>query len=340
MHKTVKSAVATLFLISGLLAGCTGDPLPNAHKDYAERLERVLATPIAQPQYAQLPEFPDAASLRQSPQAIAIKLSEFYALENCQIASEVAARNTALGKTQLPSQRFSYELKLIKLLSDCAETHGHSIGMQSKLQNWLAQKRSAVTLNWANVLLTSKATHLAFSHAPSLLTQTSNQTLQSAINAFAYLTPTQVDESFDTAALEQQLQLIEQTRLPVKLWQSQTYIQQHFSLITPQLELALNEIACPQGRAGEQAKILRNVFYLFFIEQIQPIGSVINRAHYQMQPIVDRWLVSTALPEHFKQYVASVHVDGFDRYQAAMTRHVKVWQQFLARCNLSPVAPN
>ena len=51
MHKTVKSAVATLFLISGLLAGCTGDPLPNAHKDYAERLERVLATPIAQPHY-------------------------------------------------------------------------------------------------------------------------------------------------------------------------------------------------------------------------------------------------------------------------------------------------
>lgn len=313
--------------------------LEQAHQDYTSRLSRVLDTPLTAPTRQSLLPFPDSHELRQTPPAIAIKLSEFYALDACQLASEVAARNTALGKVQLPSQRYVYELSMLELLDACLATPGHSQAMSAQLETWLSQKRESIQYVWANMLLTSQATRLAFSHSPNLLNQSSNQHIQSAVNALSYLSPADFTVPVETEALEQQLHLTQQTRLPVRLWSTQAFIASHFSVLTTELEAQLPQVNCPEGRASEQAKILRNVFYLFFVEEIQPVGSIVNTSHYQLAPVINRWLNTPALPEAFKHYLFEVHVKGFESYQQQMRRHVELWQAFLGRCNLSPVAP-
>ena len=81
----------------------------------------------------------------------------------------------------------------------------------------------------------------------------------------------------DSSELEQQLQIIRSARLPATLWHTQQTLTQNLSLLTNMLSTELDAVSCPEGRASDKAKILRNVFYLFFIEEIQPVGSLVNQ---------------------------------------------------------------
>jgi hypothetical protein len=105
------------------------------------------------------------------------------------------------------------------------------------------------------------------------------------------------------------------------------------------LATELDTVSCPEGRASDKAKILRNVFYLFFIEEIQPVGSLVNQYHYKLAPLWEDWLEQPSLHEEFKRYIRQQSQDGFDKYTRAMKAHVNLWQDFLGRCNLSPVPP-
>lgn len=102
------------------------------------------------------------------------------------------------------------------------------------------------------------------------------------------------------------------------------------------LSTALPEVNCMDGRPSDTAKILRNVFYLFFIEQVQPVASKVTALHYKIDPVFSTWLDEPTLSLEFKAYIEGNHKIGFTEYQSAVQQHVQLWQTFLARCNLSP----
>ena len=143
----------------------------------------------------------------------------------------------------------------------------------------------------------------------------------------------------DSSELEQQLQIIRSARLPATLWHTQQTLTRNLSLLTNMLTTELDAVSCPDGHASDKAKILRNVFYLFFIEEIQPVGSLVNHYHYKLVPLWEDWLAQPSLHEDFKRYIKQQTEDGFDEYSRAMKAHVNLWQGFLGRCNLSPVPP-
>jgi hypothetical protein len=152
--------------------------------------------------------------------------------------------------------------------------------------------------------------------------------------------PIDIEESLiDSSELEQQLQIIRSARLPATLWHTQQTLTQNLSLLTELLTTELDAVSCPEGRASDKAKILRNVFYLFFIEEIQPVGSLVNQYHYKLTPLWEDWLKQPSLHEEFKNYIKQQSQNGFDEYSHAMKAHVNLWQGFLGRCNLSPVPP-
>ncbi|WP_412722365.1 DUF3080 family protein [Alteromonas sp. D210916BOD_24] len=330
------------------LTGCFGPrTLQDSVKDYRTRLSYVLDTPLPEMIKPTLSPLPDSTSLKYTPEGVVINLREFYALQACELGSVVAMRNTALGKSQLASQRLVYESELLVALSQCAKAIEQTDQtLAATLANWHRQKRADFALNWANVIQTSLEFRVALNNPERLLWIENNKDAAASINSLYYVdslmhyAQSSVTAPIDSTELEQQLNIIRSARLPATLWQTQLSLSVVLLQLNSWLPSLLDDVPCPEGRASEKAKILRNVFYLFFIEEIQPVGSLLNQYHYKLAPLWSRWIENEALRSTFKDYLTEYTQSNYHSYRDAMQTHVTLWQTFLGRCHLSPVAPS
>ena len=361
------------------LLGCFGgSTVKQSIDDYAARLSRVLDTPLPDSFNDKittpLPKLADSATLKHAIEGVNINLREFYALQDCELGTVVAERNTSLGKSQLPSQRLVYESKLLNVLRSCEaaltkenESNQRNAALAATISSWREQKTQDYSKTWANLVQGSQELRLALNTPERLFSVENNKDALSSVNALYYIsslsnkglllsdmyssntassdTETEAtnennsESIIESSELEQQLKIIRSARLPATLWHTQQTLTQNLSLLTDMLETELDAVSCPEGRASDKAKILRNVFYLFFIEEIQPVGSLVNQYHYKLAPLWEDWLAQPSLHEEFKRYIRQQSQDGFNQYSSAMKAHVNLWQGFLGRCNLSPVAP-
>ena len=361
------------------LLGCFGgSTVKQSIDDYAARLSRVLDTPLPDSFNDKittpLPKLADSATLKHAIEGVSINLREFYALQDCELGTVVAERNTSLGKSQLPSQRLVYESKLLTVLKSCEaaltkenESNKRNAALAATIASWREQKTQEYSKTWANLVQGSQELRLALNTPERLFSVENNKDALSSVNALYYInnlsnkelllsdvyssntassdTETEAtnennsEKIIESSELEQQLKIIRSARLPATLWHTQQTLTQNLSLLTDMLETELDAVSCPEGRASDKAKILRNVFYLFFIEEIQPVGSLVNQYHYKLAPLWEDWLAQPSLHEEFKRYIRQQSQDGFNQYSSAMKAHVNLWQGFLGRCNLSPVAP-
>ena len=361
------------------LLGCFGgSTVKQSIDDYAARLSRVLDTPLPDSFNDKittpLPKLADSATLKHAIEGVNINLREFYALQDCELGTVVAERNTSLGKSQLPSQRLVYESKLLNVLKSCEaaltkenESNQRNAALAATIASWREQKTQNYSKTWANLVQGSQELRLALNTPERLFSVENNKDALSSVNALYYInslsnkglllsdmyssntassdTETEAtnennsESIIESSELEQQLKIIRSARLPATLWHTQQTLTQNLSLLTNMLETELDAVSCPEGRASDKAKILRNVFYLFFIEEIQPVGSLVNQYHYKLAPLWEDWLAQPSLHEEFKRYIRQQSQDGFNQYSSVMKAHVNLWQGFLGRCNLSPVAP-
>ena len=361
------------------LLGCFGgSTVKQSIDDYAARLSRVLDTPLPDSFNDKittpLPKLADSATLKHAIEGVNINLREFYALQDCELGTVVAERNTSLGKSQLPSQRLVYESKLLNVLKSCEaaltkenESNQRNATLAATIASWREQKTQNYSKTWANLVQGSQELRLALNTPERLFSVENNKDALSSVNALYYISSlsnkglllsdmyssntassdTETEASnennsesiIESSELEQQLKIIRSARLPATLWHTQQTLTQNLSLLTNMLETELDAVSCPEGRASDKAKILRNVFYLFFIEEIQPVGSLVNQYHYKLAPLWEDWLAQPSLHEEFKRYIRQQSQDGFNQYSSVMKAHVNLWQGFLGRCNLSPVAP-
>lgn len=361
------------------LLGCFGgSTVKQSIDDYAARLSRVLDAPLPDSFNDKittpLPKLADSATIKHAIEGVNINLREFYALQDCELGTVVAERNTSLGKSQLPSQRLVYESKLLNVLKSCEaaltkenESYQRNAALAATIASWREQKTQDYSKTWANLVQGSQELRLALNTPERLFSVENNKDALSSVNALYYIsslsnkglllsdmyssniassdTETEAtnennsERIIESSELEQQLKIIRSARLPATLWHTQQTLTQNLSLLTDMLETELDAVSCPEGRASDKAKILRNVFYLFFIEEIQPVGSLVNQYHYKLAPLWEDWLAQPSLHEEFKRYIRQQSQDGFNQYSSVMKAHVNLWQGFLGRCNLSPVAP-
>ena len=357
--------LVSVVMAVGLLQGCFGAPsIDDTMDEYNTRLSRVLDKPLTQEASPDstlvasniaLPShtYPTLAELGNNVNPLNINIREFYAIQDCELGRIVAERNTALGKTQLPSQRLQYEHRLLNVLANCeARLQAADNPIASTVAEWRKQKQAQYQSVWANVVQTSTEMKLGLSMAGAPLQASENKDAKATVNALNFINglaetlkqknavDTYVEASTNNnGELEQQLQIIASSRLPAKLWQTQAILNNRLAFLNQVLAPALNNVKCENGIDSDKATILRNVFYLYFIEEIQPIASTLNNYHYQLQPLWEQWAGNTALSAPFKARIRTHAVDNFTQYSATMKAHVTLWQNFLGRCNLSPTAP-
>ena len=324
------------------ITGCSPDNTEEQLDDYHARLSRTLDTTLpALPSRASL-SYPARNDLLLQPEGIEIDLTDLYNIQTCELGSLVAERNTALGKVQAYSVRLRYEYQLIEALEQCIAFYQQSgedlenrEGQLTTMQEWLKVKSADYALHWSNMLTLSDETKQAFGRPLPGLLNGDDLDITGQVASLKQLNQYGDGNALQDARLETHLQQLALLRLPASVWFAAQQLANGLPVITQQLDTLLPALTCGQGRPDDTATILRNVFYLSFIEKIQPIGSRINAFHYAFEPISLSWQQSPVLPPAFKMFLAE-QSQQFAEYQLAMKNHVTVWQTFLARCNMSP----
>lgn len=261
-----------------------------------------------------------------------IKLREFYNLPDCGIKPLIAERNTTMGKLQLPSQRYLYDLKLVNSLRKCLEIAKPED--QIRIQTILAGKQQDKRNSWRALITRSKEIRLATTSPSSHFDDNENHDF-AILNWQQLLTyapdKTEALTEEQQGSLEQLLKTISDYKTPAKLNNDSGLIASVLPQVTNFLQSETSTFTCNTRKETQKVEYLRNVFHLFFIEKIQPLTSNMNKWYYKLEPVLEELkhpLITDSMENAFTQQKA--------RYDESLKEHVQFWQQLFKRCNVSP----
>ncbi len=335
MRKTSLSNLLLLFTLMLCLQACKPkQSLPNALDDYSERMYKVLSLDPADINVNSTLSFPSKTSLILDIPPLNIKVREFYAIENCAIKQLIAERNTALGRTQLPSVRLQYEWALIEILKSCLQ---QDVNIENKplfvkMTHWLHQKENFFPLNWANMITQSDEFYLSLSASAGFIEGNENDNFTQGLYDLKNLIAIKENPQQQLSTIESSLQSIQNHRIYARQWRSQKLLEGYLNMMTDDISTWANTFNCDTRKNKEKIKIVRNVFTLFFIQQIQAIASQINHYHYLLKPEFLILSEDIHLPEDIKEVIDYYTNEGFSAYQESILNHVKMWQHIFEKC--------
>jgi hypothetical protein len=334
--KTSKMSIFSLIAVLFLLQSCQRhQALPNALEDYSDRMYKVLNLENKNmPTFATL-AFQDKNAFATELPELNIKMREFYGIQGCAIKQLIAERNTALGKIQLPSVRLSYEWTLIQHLRDCIQRNSNSENkaLTVRMQIWLSQKQGIFPLMWANMLTQSNEFYLGISSSGGFIDGNEKDNFTDGLFDLKNLIGIKEDPAANIATMEASLQSIQQHRIYARLWRSQLLLRDYLQQMTIDISAWANTFTCATRKDKEKLAIIRNVFTLFFIDEVQGIGAQINQYHYALKPEFLKLISDEHLPRNFTSTVEQYSQLGFDEYQNAMLAHIKMWQGIFKKCD-------
>jgi hypothetical protein len=338
-EESMKTNVLRLFIFISVLLflqSCQRHQLlPNALEDYSERMYKVLdieKTDI--PTFSTL-EFADKQTFAINIPKLNINMREFYAIENCAIKQLIAERNTALGKIQLPSVRLNYEWILIDQLQKCIESNPtqNNDALVEKMQGWLSQKKAIFPLVWANMMTQSNEFYLGISASSGFIDGDENDNFTEGLFDLKNLIAVRDNPAANIASMEASLQSIQKHRVYVRLWRSQMLLRNYLNQMTTDISHWASSFTCETKKDREKLAIIRNVFTMFFIQNVQAIGAQINYYHYALKADFLKLINDDNLPKRFTLTIEKYNQSKFDEYQEAMLTHIKMWQGIFKKCD-------
>ena len=341
MNAKQSSYIIALILCLLISACSRQDKIKSDLQAMSERLESFTGLEIEAHQENYRLIAPAKHMLEQSVTPMQIAFRDFYAIDDCPLGKFIAERNTALGKTQLPSTRFIYEKSLLTTLEACKQQlaayaleQERTSPMLEQLERWIVQKQSNLPLVWANMLTQSDESYLAFTTAGDFVSGESEDGLQATKLALNYLLTSLESNVIDAKTLELHLRDLQTSRLPARMWRTQRLFQQSLPPISDMLRryIAVNKENCSLAKQKEELKIMRNIFTLFFAERIQALASQLNHYQYQLDDSFVALSTHKNMPVEWQTYIKAQYVDSAQQYKAEMKTHIELWQDIFKLC--------
>ncbi len=330
--------IGRLFILLCLfVGGCQQQQLlPDTLDEYHTRLARVLALPehVSTPVISL--DYPSPEQRNINIPRISMPLADFYAISECELAPLIAQRNTSLGKVEPPSRRLVYEATLLHTITRCIELAG-AIETQANatLYDALTSKQSHYPKAWANLIQNSQSIRLGLGFSPGYIEGDISDGFVETKAALQYLLQARSTPPLDITHLESQLAILESFRLLARLYRSTQLLTQKLGHINQQLSEYNNDFTCANPAVKTQIKILNNVMKQFFIQELQPIASHINRYQHELAPVLNQIMSFPDIHPSMSAYL-DTQTQSFDAYQTAFKDHVGLLQQVLAICGLRP----
>ncbi|WP_342807944.1 DUF3080 family protein [Alteromonas sp. M12] len=275
--------------------------------------------------------YPSSQQMKLDIPETTMNLRDFYALKHCPVFTLIAQRNTALGKVQLPSQRFAYEVKLIQGLNECLQQTDDE-QQQQQLTQWLEDKYQTLPKVWAQMVLSSAEIRRSLSTNSTLFTQISNEQLRSYQASLSLIVNLYSPTMTDIDGLEAALNTLRQQPLPAQIWYTQNQLSFWLNNLADRLQSEFAKISCQSASSAEQIANLKLIYEQNFIADILPVIGRLAEVHHMLEPNFKTLRNNPVLLEPFKKFLIQRKLES-ENYLNARHKHEKVWQNLFIKCN-------
>ncbi|WP_319784223.1 DUF3080 family protein [Oceanisphaera sp. IT1-181] len=362
-------------LIVGLtclwLTACSPqDELTDHFQTYLTRVAYVLevpAPPLSPP--PALAPLPAQRELTLMPARISSGLLDALKLSQCDLLGLVAEHNGPAGKSLSAAGQFAYHLQFQRGLALCV-THIDDAQLHVWLTELAQLKAPLLPIYFWNMMVAEPEVRTALSPVQHSLAFNSQGGYQATLQAFSLFThlqtqanqyairplalsnirsenrskyrPVDINEEVSEELSEELNQALRGLyknpyfgQLVYSLHASAEHLEQSIDFLGQ-----LSHFNC-QGANAIKAERLRNALQHYYIKDIQPYFTELDRQFVQLAPLLQASLTPPAekadvMADYQKQLALGLESQLYVRYRTLTLQHAKVWQDFLKRCELSP----
>ena len=331
----------SIILLSGIiLAGVNGcDTRFKAEavlSQYVADLNRSQFVSISSPAMVMPASLPSSRHRQQSLTQFDIGLLDFLSLQQCDVGIVAGRKNSILGKVMSDSQRFLYELDIIRAIESC-DIKNESLSKE--LHHIAQQKRLELPIAFGNALFNGIESEAFFSLSNGFLplnySTAEQQELLGALNRLVVIGDNLEDlPVVDAAVFEGDLKILMDSEYAGRLLYS-------LARITGYLDVVANKVkTLDEGVCGAPMIYLKQQFEAHYVKVVQPYMGRINRGAYQVLPLLNRLFeISEPLSRDVRtfshQFSLQEPGSEWQRYQLASQFHAKQWSALFALCSVS-----
>ncbi|MFT6221231.1 MAG: hypothetical protein ACJA0C_000632 [Candidatus Endobugula sp.] len=302
-----------------------------------------------------LSSYPVRRELQNNIPSININLLEFLRLSECELQRHIGQRNGGLGRVMGSTQQLIYDAKFIALAEPCLSQLESTSALSKTLTLAYDHKIQYLSASIWNASFASKEFSYLFSLGtnPLSLTAAMEQPLQlsNALKIIAQRYERLMEGGFSAESLddiETYYQVVESSKrigeLRLSLQATTRMLQQADNV----LSVRINEKPlCRQQQSNAQFTIVNNVFYKYYIGQVQPYIAGLHQQGTEMFVIIDalvRLQVSTqgsnqAQTKQLNDFWGKVYRDDDSEWQLfnqQVKAHTLHWQALLKQCGKLP----
>ena len=326
------------------LSGCFhSDPTEDVFSTYLDRLANVQDQDVVPFKAHSIPVLPEKRELRVSIEDIRMGLLDAYELRKCGLFQLIAERNSILGKVQDEFHVLHYEINFSHTLKKCLVSSALREETRSELLNIQSQKQEQLLQRYWNTIVASEEWNKQLQPFPIMLPITQMHSSTPTLQAIRYFSDIQLGITYDQLPTDVDTLFLHQRALSKTRYLSQLfYSLQHstdwLTTATTQLKQHDKLIICGLNRNQTKAKYLQNIFFRFYIEQIQPYLAKLDSDYQEIKP----HLISMYQSEHQANNVSftpyyDYYIEGkiHENFKQATIEHVRYWQSLFKRCNFT-----
>lgn len=342
------------------ISGCEPSSPEDMLNNYQYRISNVME--VSQAVISDLPTrpaFPLRRHLIYPTLEVREGLLDVINLKTCNLLPLIAERNSSLGKVYAPSQKMRYELTFYHAIGQCKkaleDTPTADQALLAQVSSIYQAKHDNLPAELWNGIFTAKELELNFSRAKETLPLIDDGSSQNSINAMKTLigiirAPLAGDRwelppALDT--IESSYNVLYNNRSGPKILSSLQLLTTHLSQASDTLERGLQQKQlCFNNTPSTRAKIIQNVFYKYYIGEVQPYLANVHKYAVAWTAVNKELMASFKAynlepPEQLAKYqhVVLSHDEPdslWARYLEARNKHTQSWQKLLKQCGMMP----
>ncbi|MEO9273697.1 DUF3080 family protein [Marinomonas sp. 5E14-1] len=330
----------SMILLGGIIligvSGCdTRFKAETTLSDYVQDLNRSQFFSTETPAIVMPNRLPPKRLRQLDLSAFDIGLLDFLSLQQCGVGAVAGKKNSILGKVMPDSQRFLYELDIIRAIESCEVTDRE---LAESLYQVAQKKRLELPIAFGNAIFQGEESDAFFSLSNGFLPLNySKEHQQELLNALNHLIV--IGENLESLPVvdgdrfENDLKALLNSEYAGRLLYSLSRITSYLNQVSKETS-ALDQKAC-----GAPMAYLSQQFERHYVKALQPYMGRINSSAYEVLPLLNRLAELGKVSNETRVFMHQFSLQGVSRsvwldYQEASQKHAKQWSRVFGLCSI------
>lgn len=333
--KTYQCLPLLLAVLAGLvLTGCSQpENIITSVHTLNQRIASTLDTDAVQLSYSPRPApLPAVRQLKPAGQPVGMSLLTSLRLGHCNVGQQIAQRNSALGRLEDGLMRLQGDIKLLQGLKECIK-QPKSAPLVDELQRAIEAKSRQLQFDTAHALATDKALRNALDIGAEPLQKIDPAAFNTALDALTQIV-NWLQQPGPQPHLHEWREQLAQSDYLNRLSRSVISMRLKLRQLQAGLPPLTRAAGCDSKGVPQRAKVLRNVFMQFFINDVQADLALLTTQFQQYQPLL-RQLADISPQPALAGYLVRLSEQG-EQLSKVSKSFVQPWQEFFANCGFTP----